>query len=59
MIPKEKANITGIVTSVVFKGVHYEILVKSHNTTWKIHSTKNANIGDEDRLLSLQKVFIL
>ncbi len=47
MIPKEKANITGIVTSVVFKGVHYEILVKSHNTTWKIHSTKNANIGDE------------
>lgn len=47
MIPKEKANITGIVTSVVFKGVHYEILVKSHNTTWKIHSTKNASIGDE------------
>lgn len=47
MIPKEKANVTGIVTSVVFKGVHYEILVKSHNTTWKIHSTKNASIGDE------------
>lgn len=47
MIPKEKANITGIVTSVVFKGVHYEILVKSHNMTWKIHSTKNASIGDE------------
>lgn len=47
MIPKEKANITGIVTSVVFKGVHYEILVKSHNSNWKIHSTKNATVGDE------------
>lgn len=47
MIEKDGAPITGEVTSIVFKGVHYEILVKSHNSTWKIHSTKNATIGEE------------
>lgn len=46
MVPTEKANIVGEVISVVFKGVHYEILVRSHNSSWKIHSTKNAVIGD-------------
>lgn len=46
MVSKENANIVGEVTSIVFKGVHYEILVRSHNSSWKIHSTKNAVIGD-------------
>ncbi|MGL5615458.1 MAG: spermidine/putrescine ABC transporter ATP-binding protein [Sarcina sp.] len=47
MISCTSANITGEVVSVIFKGVHYEILVKTHNNTWKIHSTKNAIIGDK------------
>lgn len=29
---------SGTVSSVTFKGVHYEMLVKTNNHTWKIHS---------------------
>ena len=32
----------GKVTSVTFKGVHYEIEVEEKSQNWIIHSTKNA-----------------
>ena len=35
----EKGMLTGIVTSVVFKGVHYEMLVQSDDILWKVRST--------------------
>ena len=41
----ENAKITGTVENVTFKGVHYEMLVKSDNFDWLIHSTKAAEIG--------------
>lgn len=36
---KEKGKIKGIVQSVVFKGVHYEMHVQAENFNWVIHST--------------------
>ena len=37
MEPKE-GMLCGIVESVTFKGVHYEMMVRSENFLWKIHS---------------------
>ena len=35
----EKGQIVGTVESVIFKGVHYEIVVSANGFEWKIHST--------------------
>ncbi len=40
IISAEKAQLTGIVESVVFKGVHYEMCVDGVDNKWIIHSTK-------------------
>lgn len=45
VIPAEKAKLTGIVESVVFKGVHYEMIVDGVDHKWVIHSTKAEPIG--------------
>lgn len=45
IIPVSDARLTGTVENVTFKGVHYEMLVKSHNFDWLIHSTKAAECG--------------
>lgn len=47
IIPPEQAQLKGIVQTVTFKGVHYEMLVKSENFDWLIHSTKAAEPGSE------------
>ena len=41
----DEAKLKGKVTSVTFKGVHYEILVESENFLWKVHSTNMAPVG--------------
>ncbi len=38
--------ITGVVTSVIFKGMHYEIIVESGDNEIVIQSTKSATVGD-------------
>ena len=38
-------TIDGTVETVTFKGVHFEIIVDSFGTKWKIHSTKSAEVG--------------
>lgn len=47
--PSDK-TINGIVTSVVFKGVHYEMLIESTYDNqayeWMVHSTDRVNEGD-------------
>ena len=43
----EKGQITGKVESVIFKGVHYEIVVSSEGFDWKIHSTLYEEPGRE------------
>lgn len=43
----ENGAITGTVTSVVFKGVHYEITVESGKNEIVIQSTKTAAVGSQ------------
>ena len=45
IIPAEKSQLTGIVESVVFKGVHYEMCVDGVDHKWIIHSTKACPVG--------------
>lgn len=42
---KEKGKIEGIVQSVVFKGVHYEMHICSGNIDWTVHSTTMEPVG--------------
>ena len=45
IIPEENAEITGVVKTVTFKGVHYEMVIESYDFTWLVHSTKAAEEG--------------
>lgn len=45
IISAEKAKLTGMVESVVFKGVHYEMVIDTADCKWKIHSTKAEQVG--------------
>lgn len=42
-----EGDITGRVESVIFKGVHYEIVVNVNNYKWLVHTTKYQQPGDE------------
>lgn len=48
IVSSQNAKIAGDVTDVVFKGVHYEIIVVDKNTgkEWMIHTINHANEGD-------------
>ena len=43
----DKGLLKGVVTSVTFKGVHYEMMVKDKNIEWMVHSTLMKDIGTE------------
>ncbi|CCQ92568.1 polyamine transporter subunit; ATP-binding component of ABC superfamily [[Clostridium] ultunense Esp] len=45
--PLEESLLKGTVTSVTFKGVHYEMMVKDGNIDWMVHSTIMKPIGTE------------
>lgn len=47
IVPKEVAAVIGVVESVTFKGVHYEMMVKSKGYEWMIHSTIMKEEGTE------------
>ena len=47
VVPKEKGMLTGKVTAVTFKGVHYEIIVDIGGFLWMIQSTDIQHVGDE------------
>lgn len=47
MTSPDNGMIKGIVTDVVFKGVHYEIVVEENSRKWILHNTKNAKVGQE------------
>ncbi|MGB5822916.1 MAG: spermidine/putrescine ABC transporter ATP-binding protein [Proteocatella sp.] len=53
LVDESKSRIRGLVTDVVFKGVHYEIIVVDEfdNKEWMIHSIYNAKV---DTLVGLQ-----
>lgn len=45
IVNPEDGMLKGEVTSVIFKGVHYEMLVKEEDRSWIIHNTKFADVG--------------
>ena len=47
MASPQEGMLKGKVTSVVFKGVHYEIEVIENDRKWILHNTKNAVVGEE------------
>ena len=45
IVPADKGMLKGIVKSIIFKGVHYEIEVLEGNNTWILHNTKFAELN--------------
>ncbi|MFA7144615.1 MAG: TOBE domain-containing protein, partial [Candidatus Izemoplasmatales bacterium] len=46
-VPPSKAKITGVVDSLIFKGVHYEINVIVDDHEYTIHTTKFRDVGQK------------
>ena len=47
LVAPENGIITGRVTSLIFKGVHYEMEVMANGFEWLVHSTDMAPVGSE------------
>ena len=45
IVPAAQGKLSGIVESVIFKGVHYEIMVDAMGYKWKIHTTQYVEPG--------------
>ncbi|MBQ8780474.1 MAG: ABC transporter ATP-binding protein [Oscillospiraceae bacterium] len=45
LVAPEKAQLNGVVESVIFKGVHYEMLIDAYDFRWMVHSTQAAEKG--------------
>ena len=39
VVPDSEGQLAGVVESLIFKGVHYEMIVDVLGVKWKIHST--------------------
>ncbi|MDT8718113.1 ABC transporter ATP-binding protein [Clostridium sp. 19966] len=46
IIEPEKGMLKGEVISVIFKGVHYEIVTQVNDTEWLIHNTRHVKPGE-------------
>lgn len=47
LVKPEEGLLKGVVESVVFKGVHYEMIIRENNHEWMVHSTDVAHEGSE------------
>ena len=47
IIGPDSAPIVGVVESIIFKGVHYEIKVGAHGLHWVIHTTLSEEVGEK------------
>ena len=47
LISPEKSELKGVVTSLIFKGVHYEMDVMANGYEWLVHSTKHVPVGTD------------
>lgn len=45
IVPQISGQITGVVESIIFKGVHFEIGIDSMGYHWKVHSTQSEQVG--------------
>ncbi len=46
IVKENEGHIKGVVESVTFKGVHYEMLIKTDEFLWTIHSTNMTPVGE-------------
>jgi len=46
IVPPSDEVLNGVVETVTFKGVHYEIIINAYSDIWMVHSTKAPNPGD-------------
>lgn len=47
IVPPEEGMLRGVVTSVTFKGVHYEIIVDIDGFKWMVQTTGYSTVGEE------------
>ena len=47
IVKAEEGMLKGTVKSVIFKGVHYEMVIEENNRTWILHNTKFAEVDSE------------
>jgi len=47
IVPVEKGMLSGSVTSVTFKGVHYEIIIDVCGFKWMVQTTDYSKVGDK------------
>lgn len=47
IVPESIGQLNGIITSVTFRGVHYEIIVDVNGFKWMIQTTDFHNVGDQ------------
>lgn len=47
LVTPEEGIIQGVVSSIIFKGVHYEIEVKANGFEWLVHTTKLHEVGSQ------------
>ena len=47
LVKPEKGTITGVVTHLIFKGVHYEMEVQANGFEWLVHSTDLFPVGQK------------
>ena len=45
-----EGKIFGVVDSIIFKGVHYEIIIKTTNRSYKVHTTVYSEVGKKVEL---------
>jgi len=45
LVPRGMGTLPGVVTNVIFKGVHYEMEVEAGGFEWLVHSTRMAEVG--------------
>ena len=45
IVGEDVGMLTGTVQSVIFKGVHYEMMIEASDRRWKVHSTTMQPVG--------------
>lgn len=47
VVPEAEGMLSGVVESVTFKGVHYEMMIRSSEFVWTVHSTEMSEVGQK------------
>ena len=45
LVGEDVGQVTGTIKSVLFKGVHYEMMIDAGHSIWKVHSTSMQPVG--------------